>query len=87
MNEYDTHSIDQHLELDKMVVMKLQGPKKEVIEILHNLPKIIAESRMNISPILPNAADKNVHCFVNISIPPEPVQSLQEESTNDGSQG
>lgn len=71
MNEYDTNDIDQRLDIQKMLVIKFSGPKSAIIKVLHDLPKIISESRMNISPILKNAEDNNVHCFVNVALIPE----------------
>jgi hypothetical protein len=76
MNE-NTTNIDERLDVQKMLVVKLQGPKNAIIAFLHDLPKIVLESKMNISPILKNSEDNNVHCFVNIVLDQSPVQSLQ----------
>lgn len=54
MNE-NTTNIDERLDVQKMLVVKLQGPKNAIIAFLHDLPKIVLESKMNISPILKNS--------------------------------
>jgi hypothetical protein len=80
MNEsWNATNIDERLDVTKMLIVKLQGPKNAVISFLHDLPKIISENKMNISPILKNSEDTNVHCFVNIVLDQSSTQSLQEE--------
>jgi hypothetical protein len=90
-NNTKIDSIEEKLNVNKMLMVKLQGPKDDVIDFIRFMKSLIPQDHMNLSPILKNnESSEIVHCFVNVMLPYEPIDSAVQRlrgETNDREQG
>jgi len=70
---------DEKIGITDILVVKLSGPKDQILRHLYKLKDIYTQDRLNMSPILKNSADNGFHCFINILPNQDAVQSIRAE--------